>query len=78
MPIGQGHTAYGRSANGRGGNPLTVLDPIADTQTGALAYRASRVTLTKIAGAESGYNGPQTLVLRRTVRAARSRRPFRN
>ena len=27
MPIGQGHTAYGRNANGRGGNPLAILDP---------------------------------------------------
>ena len=63
MPIGQGHAAYGRSANGRGGNPLAILDPIADTQTGALAYGATRVTLTKIASAEAGYNGPQTLVL---------------
>ncbi|MBV9848673.1 MAG: molybdopterin-dependent oxidoreductase [Armatimonadetes bacterium] len=63
MPVGQGHTAYGRNANGRGGNPLAILDPVADAQTGALAYGATRVTLTKIAGALSGYNGPQTLVL---------------
>ena len=63
MPIGQGHAAYGRSANGRGANPLAILDPIADTQTGALAYSASRVTLTKTPSAVAGYNGPQTLVL---------------
>ena len=63
MPIGQGHTAYGRNANGRGANPLAILAPALDPQTGALAYGATRVTLTKIASADSGYNGPQTLVL---------------
>ena len=63
MPIGQGHTDYGRNANGRGANPLAILDPVADAQTGTLAYGATWVTLTKVASAESGYNGPQTLVL---------------
>ncbi len=63
MPIGQGHTAYGRYANGRGANPLAILDPVADAQTGALAYSATQVTLTRVSAAVPGYNGPQTLVL---------------
>ena len=42
---------------GRGGNPLAILDPVADAQTGALAYSATRVTLTKVASALSGTTG---------------------
>jgi anaerobic selenocysteine-containing dehydrogenase len=63
LPIGQGHTAFGRYANSYGVNALAILDPTADPRTGALAYSATRVTLEKVASAESGYNGPQTLVL---------------
>ncbi len=57
MPIGQGHTAYGRYADGRGTNPLAILDPTADTRTGALAYSATRVSLAKVSSALPGYNG---------------------
>jgi anaerobic selenocysteine-containing dehydrogenase len=56
MPIGQGHTVYGRNAAGRGTNPLAILDPTADVTTGALAYGASRVILKKIADAQIGYD----------------------
>jgi len=56
MPIGQGHEVYGRNAAGRGTNPLAILDPTADTQTGALAYGATTVTLKKIADAKNGYD----------------------
>jgi menaquinone reductase, molybdopterin-binding-like subunit len=47
LPLGQGHTAYGRWARGRGVNPLDLLAPLADQTTGALAYGATRVRLTK-------------------------------
>ncbi|HZS02354.1 MAG TPA: molybdopterin-dependent oxidoreductase [Chloroflexota bacterium] len=47
LPLGQGHTAYGRWARGRGVNPLDLLAPLADEATGALAYGATRVRLTK-------------------------------
>ncbi len=57
MPIGQGHTAYGRYADGRGTNPLAILDPTTDARTGALAYSATRVSLTKVSSALPGYNG---------------------
>ena len=64
MPIGQGHAVYGRNAAGRGQNPLAILDPTADTQTGALAYGATTVTLKKIADAKNGYDPHgSTLVL---------------
>ena len=64
MPIGQGHTLYGRNAEARGQNPLAILDPTADIVTGALAYGATRVQIKKIADAKSGYeNDGTTLVL---------------
>ena len=64
MPIGQGHTVYGRNAAERGQNPLAILDPAADAQTGALAYGATSVTIKKVADAKSGYDPHgSTLVL---------------
>ena len=47
IPLGQGHREYGRWAKDRGANPLGLLDPIADADTGALAYAATRVRLVK-------------------------------
>jgi molybdopterin-containing oxidoreductase family iron-sulfur binding subunit len=46
IPIGQGHTAYGRSARGRGVNPLDLLAAVADGASGALAYAGTTVTVT--------------------------------
>lgn len=64
MPIGQGHEVYGRNAAGRGQNPLAILDPTADTQTGALVYGATAVTIKKVADAQNGYDPHgSTLVL---------------
>ncbi len=42
MPLGQGHTRYGKYANGRGENPITLL-PAGETY----ALQATRVALTK-------------------------------
>ena len=47
MPIGQGHTAYGRNAKGRGVNPLDLLAADAMDASGALAFCSTRVTLAK-------------------------------
>ena len=47
MPIGQGHKGYGRYAEGRGANVLSVLAPLADKDTGALAWAATRVKISK-------------------------------
>ncbi len=49
IPMGQGHTEYGRYAKGRGVNPYKILAPKFDRETGELATHATRVTLTKIA-----------------------------
>ena len=46
MPIGQGHTQYGRYASGRGVNPLEIVAPQTDRITGAHAWAATRVILT--------------------------------
>jgi molybdopterin-containing oxidoreductase family iron-sulfur binding subunit len=43
VPVGQGYTAYGRYARGTGANPLALLAPLADEQSGALAWAATKV-----------------------------------
>ena len=45
MPVGQGHTAYGRYAMGRGANPIHIVAPQIDKQSGDLAWAATRVRL---------------------------------
>ncbi len=50
MPLGQGHTAYGRWATRRGVNPLDLLAPVSESQAGALAFAATRVRVTRAVG----------------------------
>jgi len=38
IPLGQGHTSYGRYAKGRGVNPLALLPPAQNAASGAVAY----------------------------------------
>ena len=45
MPIGQGHTEFGRYAKDRGSNPMDLLAPASDQETGALAWGATRVSV---------------------------------
>jgi anaerobic selenocysteine-containing dehydrogenase len=47
IPIGQGHTAGGRFAKGRGANVLSILAPSTEGQTGSLAWSATRVKVEK-------------------------------
>lgn len=47
IPLGQGHTEYGRYAKGRGVNPLKILKPVTDTKTGELAMYATRIKVSK-------------------------------
>jgi anaerobic selenocysteine-containing dehydrogenase len=47
VPLGQGHTAFGRWAERRGANPIDLLAPSADQTTGSLAYGATRARLVK-------------------------------
>ncbi len=46
IPIGQGHTDYGRYASGRGVNPLRLLDPAPDTAAGSVRWAGTRVDAT--------------------------------
>ena len=47
VPMGQGHSASGRFAAGRGANVLSILSPLTDSGTGALAWAATRVNIRK-------------------------------
>ena len=47
VPVGQGHTAGGRYAEGRGSNVLSILLPLKVDGTGALAWAATRVRIRK-------------------------------
>jgi len=47
MAIGQGHQHLGRDASGRGTNPLAVVAEAAESQTGVLAFGATRCRLSK-------------------------------
>lgn len=42
MPVGQGHTAYGRYASERGANPIHIVATQIDEQSGDLAWAATR------------------------------------
>ena len=46
MPIGQGHSEYGRYAKDRGVNPIEIISPQMEATTGSLATSATRVTVT--------------------------------
>jgi anaerobic selenocysteine-containing dehydrogenase len=54
MPIGDGHAYYGRYASGRGANPLSILAPVWEKSTGALALGGTRVRLAR-AGPRRGW-----------------------
>jgi anaerobic selenocysteine-containing dehydrogenase len=48
MPMGQGHTMFTRYATGRGANPAAILAPVTEPATGAVAWAATRVRVTRI------------------------------
>ncbi|HSF09413.1 MAG TPA: molybdopterin-dependent oxidoreductase [Nitrospirales bacterium] len=50
VPMGQGHRAYGRYAKGRGVNPMALLGPSFDGQSGSLATGGTRVRVERIKG----------------------------
>ena len=47
MPVGQGHEHYGRYASDRGANPIKILAPQEEPETGALAWASTRVKITR-------------------------------
>ena len=52
MPAGQGHQTFTRYASGRGANPLALLAPMTEPATGALAWAATRVKISRAGGAD--------------------------
>ena len=48
MPVGQGHQTFTRYASGRGENPLGVLAPSVEAATGAVAWAATRVRISRV------------------------------
>ena len=57
MPIGQGHESFTRYASQRGSNPIAILAPVTEPRTGALAWGATRVRVTRVSEG-SGELGP--------------------
>jgi anaerobic selenocysteine-containing dehydrogenase len=49
MPVGQGHDTFTRYASKRGVNPISILAPVAEPETGALAWSATRVKIARAA-----------------------------
>jgi molybdopterin-containing oxidoreductase family iron-sulfur binding subunit len=47
IPLGRGHEAMGRYAQGYGVNPFQILDAVYDKETGELAMHETRVKISK-------------------------------
>ena len=47
VPFGQGHSAYGRYAEGLGTNVMDLLDPNSKSENGALAWGSAKVSISK-------------------------------
>jgi anaerobic selenocysteine-containing dehydrogenase len=47
VPVGQGHETFTRYASGRGANPLQILAPVAEPETGTLAWASTLVRITR-------------------------------
>src|SRR5262249_17570252 len=52
MPVGQGHEHFTRYASGRGANAIALIAPVAEPVTGAVAWAATRVKVTRAADAD--------------------------
>ena len=50
MPVGQGHETFTRYASGRGANPVSILAPVVERETGTLAWAATRVHISRAGG----------------------------
>ena len=50
MPVGQGHQSFTRFASGRGENPVAILASVTESETGALAWAATRVKVARASG----------------------------
>ena len=48
MPVGQGHEDFTRYASQRGANPVAILAPLTEPETGSLAWAATRVKISRV------------------------------
>src|SRR5947208_3560389 len=48
MPVGQGHETYTRYASSRGANPIAILAPLVEPETGTLAWASTRVRIARV------------------------------
>ncbi|MBY0577430.1 MAG: molybdopterin-dependent oxidoreductase [Burkholderiales bacterium] len=53
IPLGQGHEALGRFAQGVGVNPFRILDPVFEKSTGEIAMYGTRVSVRKTGSKET-------------------------
>ncbi len=51
IPLGQGHTSYGRYAKDRGVNAFRLLTPVQDAASGSVAYLGAKAKVSKSAAA---------------------------
>jgi anaerobic selenocysteine-containing dehydrogenase len=52
MPAGQGHETFTRYASRRGANPMAIVAPVTEQETGALAWAATRVKIARVGDAD--------------------------
>jgi len=52
MPVGQGHQTFTRVASGRGENPVAILAPVTEPETGAFAWASTRVKIARAGNAD--------------------------
>jgi anaerobic selenocysteine-containing dehydrogenase len=52
IPVGQGHENYTRYATDRGRNPIRILAPMKELNTGVLAWAATKVRIAKVANSD--------------------------
>ena len=52
MPVGQGHETFTRYASKRGVNPISIVAPVTEAETGALAWAATRVKIARASKAD--------------------------
>jgi anaerobic selenocysteine-containing dehydrogenase len=52
MPVGQGHVTFTRYGSDRGVNPISILAPVVEPETGSLAWAATRVKIARAGDAD--------------------------
>jgi hypothetical protein len=57
MPVGQGHQTFTRYASARGANPISILAPMIEPNTGSLAWAATRVRISRAGGGDKDKDG---------------------